>query len=486
MLCTYPTHHHLSHHIKPEINSGNIPLKLIPLILSLGLFCHTVTNATEALTNGGLDPQGATSPSGGPAILTPFKYIPPPGPTKKPAADPPPPKRSPTLERIVELNAAGNYHTIVQEGLPTDPGNPPDEELKLIFANSLAWTGNLYAAISAYKDLASGTYANEATIGLANVDRWLGRDDLALPLYETVLQREPGNADALEGRELATRELSPRTSMGVGSSSDSSDMQRHSTTIAHRWRGPKGSTIMEVETSGVNDSLPTKDATQQDVTFRFQDLGLTLKPSIELSLPNGNNRSVYASAKIQFDDDRESIEIGRVNWGKLVTNANALDSNLSASHIGLTVSRNLNLGSVFGRVDYYNISDANYIVSGRLQLNSSWRPMGNHLKPFMSLETRRAKFNTLNYWSPDQGSTSLYAGMLAEWGVAEWNIFTSAQYGVGLSGEAGNGWSVTAGGKRWVSNDLALSMNLWSMSSWRDNANYRAQSAILTLEKLWR
>jgi hypothetical protein len=159
---------------------------------------------------------------------------------------------------------------------------------------------------------------------------------------------------------------------------------------------------------------------------------------------------------------------------------------VAASHIGLTVSRNLNLGSVFGRVDYYNISDANYIVSGRLQLNSSWRPMGNHLKPFMSLETRRAKFNTLNYWSPDQGSTSLYAGMLAEWGVAEWNIFTSAQYGVGLSGEAGNGWSVTAGGKRWVSNDLALSMNLWSMSSWRDNANYRAQSAILTLEKLWR
>ncbi len=482
MPCKHPTCRRTTsaRNIKSE------PWKLTPLILCLSLWQSGISRAADALPNTVLDPQDNAAPSGGPAILAPFKYIPPPGPAKKPTTDTATPNRSKEQQRIIELNAAGNYQAIAQEGLVMMEKEKPDEELQLIFANSLAWTGRLQAAITTYKGLTKGAYANEATVGLANVDRWLGRDDLALPLYKTVLERDPGNADASEGLELATRELSPRTSLSFGNSSDSSDMQRHSATISHRWRGANGSTIMEVETSGVNDSLPASQARQQDVTFRYQDLGLTLKPSVELSMPTSDNKTLYASAKIQFDDDQETIELGRVNWGKLATNANALASHLSASHIGLSASRSLSLGGLLGRIDYYDISDGNSIVSGRLQFNSAWRPLGSHFKPFLSMESRQAKFNTLSYWSPKQGSASLNAGILSEWGLADWNIFASAQYGVGLSGEAGNGWSVSAGGKRWMSNDVALSMNLWSMSSWRDNATYRAQSAILTLEKLWR
>lgn len=460
--------------------------KWSPLVLGFCLLQGVAVRASEALTGNGLEPQGPTSPSGGPVILTPFKYIPPPGPSKKPANESAPKKRTPEQQRVIELNAAGNYQAIANEGIPKGTGDKPDDELQLIFANSLAWTGNLRAAVAAYKVLASGVYANEALVGTANVERWSGREDLALPMYEKVLQRDPGNADAREGAELASRELSPRTSLSLGSANDSSNMQRQSAAIKHRWRGADGSTIMEVETGTVDDALPARKINQQDITLRYQDLGLALKPSIELSVPNGNGQSLYASAKIQFDEDRETVEVGRVNWGKLVTNANALAANLSASHIGLSAVRNFALGSVLGRIDYYDISDNNSILSSRLQFNSAWRPLGSHVKPFASIESRQAKFNTLNYWSPDHGSTSLYAGLLAEWGVAEWNIYSSAQYGVGLSGEAGNGWSVTGGGKRWVSNDMALSMNLWSMSTWRDNANYRAQSATVTLEKLWR
>jgi len=33
---------------------------------------------------------------------------------------------------------------------------------------------------------------------------------------------------------------------------------------------------------------------------------------------------------------------------------------------------------------------------------------------------------------------------------------------------------------------LAISLNLWSMSSRRDNARYEAQAATVGLEKLWR
>ena len=124
-------------------------------------------------------------------------------------------------------------------------------------------------------------------------------------------------------------------------------------------------------------------------------------------------------------------------------------------------------------------------MTTKLNLSSAWRPIGSHFTPFVGIETREAKFNTPNYWSPSEGSGTLYAGLLGEWGSADWNFYASGQTGARLYGDAGASWSVSAGGKRWLSKDVALSMNLWSMASTRDNATYRAQSANLNLEKLW-
>jgi hypothetical protein len=58
--------------------------------------------------------------------------------------------------------------------------------------------------------------------------------------------------------------------------------------------------------------------------------------------------------------------------------------------------------------------------------------------------------------------------------------------GFGFYGDAGTSWSATGGGKTWLTRDIALGVNLWAMSSWRDAAQYRAQSANVSLEKLWR
>lgn len=453
--------------------------RILCLALALGGFAH----AADLVPSGGPDLSGA---SGGPVLLAPFKYIPSLGVSAKTEPDAVVPKRSEAQQRILDLNAAGNYQAIAQEGHALLAKDKPDDELQLIFANSLAWTGHLQSAVVAYDALSKGKYANQATLGMANADRWMGRDDLALPLYKDLLGRDPGNADALEGLELVTRELRPRTTVSLGDSGDSSNMQRQSTTVSHRWRGKDGSTITEIETSGVKDTIPTRQAKQQDVTARYQDLGLALKPSIELNMPTDDDRSLYSSLKISLDDDQETIEVGKVNWGRLANNADALASHLSASHLGLTTSRYMALGRLSGRIDYYDISDGNNIVSGRLYFHPAWRPLGTAYKPFVSVESRQAKFNTAKYWSPADGSVSMYVGMLGDWATADWNIFVSGQYGVGVSGEAGNGWGLSAGGKRWLSNDLALSMNLWSMSTWRDRSNYRAQSATLTLEKLWR
>jgi hypothetical protein len=144
------------------------------------------------------------------------------------------------------------------------------------------------------------------------------------------------------------------------------------------------------------------------------------------------------------------------------------------------------MGTLTGRFDYYSISDANTEVTGGLNFNSAWRPLGTHFKPFAGVETRVAQYTTLNYWAPVNGSGTAYAGLTGEWGEADWNVSASAQLGTRLYGDAGNGWSVSAGGKLWLTSDVALNGNLWSMSSFRDNVAYKAQSLNLNLEKIWR
>lgn len=460
--------------------------RFLPLTLCLGAPFVALADTKDFLPNAGLDPQRLTTPHSGSMLVAPFKYIAPPGAKQNQPAELELPKRSPDQQHIVDLNAAGNYQAVGTEGLALISREKPDDALQLIIANSLAWTGRLKEAIPTYQGLTNGKYANEATVGLANAQRWRGRDDQALPLYQKVLVIDPDNADALEGSEMATRELVPRTTLSVGGSSDSSETQRRFATINHRWRDRSGANIMEIETSRVRDWLPNSEAQQQDISLRYEALNLALKPSLELSMPTGADRTLYGRVRVKLLDDQISLSIGRVNWGRMAANPNALSSRLAASHVGMTATQGFSFGILHGLVDYYDISDNNHVLSSRLQLASNWRPLGNNFKPFIGIETRDARFNTLNYWSPDQGSGTAYAGVLGEWGSADWNFYASGQSGIRLYGDAGTSWSVSAGGKRWLSTDVALSMNFWSMASWRDNAAYRAQSASVNLEKLWR
>lgn len=443
----------------------------------------TAAADTVATGNNGT-PVGA-APAGTPSFLEPFKYVPN-STVRRPESQLPAPARSADQKRLVELNANGDYATIAREGPAVMAREKADPELQLIFANSLAWTGHLRKAAIAYSELVNSPLVNEAQIGLANVQRWQGRDDLAYPVYQEVLKRDATNADAKEGLELSTRELSPRTMVSVGSGGDSSESQRASLGVNHRWRNASGDMIFEAEADHVDDKLPSQQTQQASWTVRVSDLGMALKPSLELSMPTSHSQRAYASVRIKFDDDQEFLELGSVNWGKLALNANALAAGLSATHAGVGMVRVGWLGGLTGRLDYYEVSDGNILTSGRLQFNPAWRPFGPYLKPFVSVESRKSSFNTLRYWSPDQGAVTAYLGALAEWSQADWSLYLSAQSGTGLSGDAGNGWSFSAGGKRWLSPDLAMSMNLWTMSSWRDASSYRAHAATLAVEKLWR
>ncbi len=438
---------------------------------------------------------GITAPVGDFLQLAPFKYIPPS--TSVESADKPAqpeatkpetakPKRPPEQQRIIDLTTAGDFKAAGTEGLALMAREKPDEELQLIVANSLAWTGRLKEAIPAYQALTDGKYAEEAAVGLASIHHWRGRDDLAMPFYRKALAANPQNTSALEGVEMATRELSPRTMLSFGGSKDSSDTQRRSATLNHRWRGSGGASIMEIETSAVEDSLPTVETRQQDVTFRYQSVSLALKPSLELSMPTADDRSLYASARIKLFEDQFTVEVGRVNWGRMATNPNALALHLSAIHAGLNLTKNYSFGTLTARFDYYDISDDNTVITSGVNLSSTWRPLGKNFRPFVGVETRGAKYLNANYWAPDQGSGLLYAGLIGEWGAADWNFYTSGQVGARLFGDAGTSWSLAAGGKFWVTKDIALSTTLWAMESSRNNSAYRAQAATVNLEKLWR
>jgi hypothetical protein len=396
------------------------------------------------------------------------------------------PTRKPEQQRIADLHTAGNYAQAGTEGLGVLEEEKPDDELRLIIANSLAWSGRLKEATAAYQTITDETLVNDANVGIANVLRWRGMDHLASPIYREILAQRPDHSDALLGLEMAQRELSPRTTITLGDSSDSGEFRRGAATVNHRWRDESGFNVMEVELNGVRDAQPGTEFAQQDLTLRYQALGAQYKPAIELSAPSGDDRRLYGGLKVWLDDDRVQLDVGLVNWGRMSNNANALNLGLSASHIGGIGKRDTEFGNVTGRLDYYNISDTNTVWGTDLRLTSNQRPFGAAVKPFVGVETHKSMFRSANYWSPNEGSGALYLGMQGEWATDDWGAYAAGQTGFALYGDAGTSWSLSGGVSRWMTRDVALSLKLWAMVSTRDSLAYRAQSAYVALEKLWR
>jgi len=479
-------YHSLARHA--VINSLRIPFKvrLLPVMLCIGMPMVVVADDRVMLPDSTLDYPSAAPALGGVNQLAPFKYIPPASSAgKTPQAGVDVPKLNPDEQRIADQYAAGDYQAAGTAGLALMSKQKTDDALQLMIANSLAWTGRLEEARPVYEGLAKGKNADAANLGLANLHRWRGRDDQAAPLYRNVLASDPSNADALEGLALAGRELSPRTTLSFGGSSDSTEEDRRFATLNHRWRDSSGTQIFEVETSKVRDALPGTKADQQDVSVRYQNLNMAFKPRFELSMPTQDNRTLFGSVRLNLNQDRTLIQLGRVNWGRIAVNPNALAQGLTANHLGGSTWQDFSFGRVSGLVNYYHISDGNNILAANLNVDPAWRPIGKVVKPFFGMGTREAKFNAPDYWSPVQGSGVVYAGLKGEWGEADWSFISSGQLSRRLYGDAGNGWSVSAGGKRWISKDVAISMNLWAMASRRDNSAYRARSVSVNLEKLW-
>jgi tetratricopeptide (TPR) repeat protein len=441
----------------------------------------SIALAGLACTAGAVGPNGTSGTS--PTIQTPvvpFQYVPserwkdPDGANKI--------ERQGEALRIAELYTDGKYAEVGTDGLVLLTTEKVDEQLRLYIANSLAWTNRLKEAGQLYRVLLESKYKASAKLGLANLNRWQGRDHLALPLYQEILAGDPENKDALEGLRLANRETASRTTVIAGGSHDSGQIQTRVLRLNHRWRDANLANIWEVETSLLKAHDLSTEARRQDFTVRYKALETFLKPRLEMSSDGYN---VFGSAGIELGSLPVLIDVGRVNWGLVANTPKALALHLVADRIAVQTTAVLAAGNLSARADLSKISDGNTITTSALRFTPSWRPLGTHFKPMLALETRNAKAYTGNYWAPSDGYGSASAGLMAEWGGADWNFSASAQAGVRVFGEAGNSWSVSSGGKRWLTNDWAVGMNLWAMASKRNSQPYRAQSLFVTVEKLW-
>jgi tetratricopeptide (TPR) repeat protein len=404
-------------------------------------------------------------------------------------------KPSQAFQPLHDLAAKGDYAAVATQGMALLTREKLDDQTHLLVANSLAWAGHLDDAVTQYQAVLQtqggqleSQIARDASVGLGNVYRWRGHDEQAVPLYDAVLALDPKNAAALEGLNLAKRELRPRTLVTLGASGDSSDAKRRNISVNQRWRDASGKHIFEVEGAALSETVLAASARDRELTLRYQSLALPFQPKFELSGQGNPENKLFGSLQLYFGGVQNTLEIGRVNWGRLASNANALQAGLTANHLGVGATIEGEYGQLSGRFDYYGISDENTIIGSGIRYTPAWRPLGSHFKLFTGTETRDASQGAANnsYWSPVAGFGTLYGGLFGEWGGANWNLYGSGQIGFHLFGEAGTNWSLSAGGKRWLGDDYALGLSLFRLSSSRDNASYNAKAITMTLEKLWK
>jgi len=394
--------------------------------------------------------------------------------------------RDPRAQRVVELYQKEDYLGAADEGFPLLSEFPNDNQLRLMVANSLAWSTTRYQdAIEAYRPLLDTPDARDARLGLANVYRWSGREDLALPLYKAVIEQNPDNKDAREGVILTERAMRPRTMISMGTASDTNGMQRQELTLAHRWRTPSGSGIFEVEAGGTNDTQADLASYQRNITLRYQGLDLPFAPTFDITEQTGPQQSIFGGVNLKLTDDTQLIA-NRVNWGLLSFTTAAELANLSAFHVALATSKTGDLGNMRLRVDYFGVSDGNSVVIGNLQYTPSWRPLGEYFKPFVGISTRDQSNYSPLYWSPMNGGYGVYfVGMQAEWSNAASSLFASGQIGNGLYGEGGFNWGVSLGGRTWLNDDYAIGAKLNKYAGGQYGPSYSFTSALVTLERAW-
>ncbi len=396
--------------------------------------------------------------------------------------------RRPPSRIGVQAYEQGNYAEAARLGLTELQREPGNHELRLRVANSLAWTGQYREAIQQYELLADTPLAPSANVGLANVHLWSGRAHLADPLFRRVLSADPSNADARQGLANAQRYLRPRTTMRGGWLDDSSQVERSTATLAHRWRDAGLTQIFEVSGERVDENLSPggPDLRPRKASFGYQNLGLPLAPKAQVTSDSGVHSSVFANLGLNFAEGAVTLELGRVNWGEIAFDPRARRDGLSARRVGVTGRVDSSIGGFSGSATQFEVSDGNRVQELSAQYIPAWQPLSatSGVRAIVGVYGRKAERHDPRYWSP----SAYYIGQIGfslNRSGADWDFNAEVKRGLRIGGEGANGWTVGLGGTRWLSADWAVRVEGFRIETRRDNSAYRAKSIAVSLDRLW-
>jgi hypothetical protein len=384
------------------------------------------------------------------------------------------------------------YPQAVTEGLQlVQSGVTLTQEQRLRLANALSWTGQNEQALPYYRSLFFTPFDAAARLGLANAERWRGRQELAAPVYQQVLAVAPANTDARVGLRLASRELRPSTTLGVGRAQDNQGLVFDHLHALHTWRNSSGTRIYGVEARGIQTSAdevpglaPYQQAQNKAVGLRYEALDLRFAPRLSLEVQTAPDTQLFGALRLKLTEGATYASLSRMNWGAQNYSARSIAARYSANQFGLEHTSDKRWGEFALSANAYQVSDSNSLLTSQVKFTPAWRPLGAGFKTFVVADTRNAKFNTADYWSPTSyGTASL--GLSQSWEAEDWRFFASAQTGNKLFGEGGPAWSASLAAKRWISPDYALGFNATTLSNRRDDAAYRASFVNVNVEKLW-
>lgn len=366
------------------------------------------------------------------------------------------------------------------------------QEQRFRLANALSWSGQPELALPYYRGLFFTPFDAAARLGLANAERWRGRQELAAPVYQQVLALAPDNSDARMGLSLATRQLRPSTVLSVGRALDNQGLTFDQLNATHTWRNDTGLRILTVDARGVQSTadavpglVPYQTAQNKALGVRYEALDLRFAPRLHVELQTAPDTQIFGGVRLKLGEGATYASLARVGWGALNYSARAMAARYSATQWGLAHATNTSWGAWSLDAQAFQVSDGNSVLTSQLKFTPAWRPFGPGFKTFVVTDTRHASFNTPDYWSPAGGYGTASVGVSQAWEQADWTLYTSAQVGNKLLGEAGPSWSASVGGKRWLSPDYALGLNATTLSNRRDDAAYRASFVNLNVEKLW-
>lgn len=382
-----------------------------------------------------------------------------------------------------------NYAEAARLGLIELQREPRDHELRLRVANSLAWTGQYGQAIQQYGLLADTPLAPSASIGMANVHLWSGRPHLADPLFRRVLSLDPVNSDAQQGLASAQRQLRPRTTVRGAWLDDSSQVERSTALLAHRWRDAGLTQAFEVSGESVDESRsPGGPALRpRKLSFGYQNLALPFAPKLQLTSDSGVKSSVFANLGLQLAEGAVTVELGRVNWGEIAFDPRARRDGLAARRVGVAGRVDSSIGAFSGSGAYFAVSDGNRVQEFNAQYTPAWQPFpaATGVRAFVGAYGRKAERRDPRYWSPASGYYVGQIGLSLNRSAADWDLSAEVKRSQRIGGEGAPGWTVGLGGTRWLSRDWAVRIEGFHIETRRDDSAYRSKSIAVSIDRVW-